>query len=196
MAQHRFPHEYFYDTGLSFTSPASFPIVERYTVLNAHEYNEHTLLNQETKECLENMGLEILFSRTFISPPNTVGQFHADYVYPGHEPSGSLNFVVDSYKDWTMKWYDYPDDAPRHPRYSKWGIDPDNVSKVTRTDLELEYGTELASHSFGDACLVRIDVPHFVVNYGPAPRVCVTIRFKENNYFKLLDVFRRHLERY
>lgn len=158
-----------------------------YTVMDIKEFSLVTMVEQETIDFFKSKNLEISFARLFYSPPYTRGEFHLDgNINTDLRPRGSINFVLNNYQDWKMQWFNYPEDAPFKLTISQWGIKQDNVTVTRTTLLDFDRATLCSESSFKNACLVRTDIPHSVINTGPNHRFCVTIRFEDNDYYSIL----------
>lgn len=186
-----FNDTYFYETKFKLSlNTIDLDLSNEYTVLDTNKYNQKTMITCETIDMFDQIGLKITYARLFCCPPFSVGQLHVDGDHRNKNNKGAVNFVLNDYANWTMNWYSYPEDAPVTHKYSKWGINTENTNVITSTAMCGEYATEIEKHTFSNACLVRIDVPHKIINVGNQPRYCITIRFQDNDYLNLLEILK------
>jgi hypothetical protein len=145
------------------------------------------LFDDITLNFFESKCLSVTHSNIFYLPPNAVSLLHTDGDLKNSFPYGALNFVLGNYIDWSMNWYDYPKNANYKPVYKKYGVNGvENTTNITSTILDVEEATLITSHTFVNPCLVRVDIPHKVINFGKLPRYAVTIRFTDTDYYGIL----------
>lgn len=162
----------------------------RYTNGNPHDVikiDDDYILTEFGIEWFNSIGLTERDSHLFRLAPSFVANVHED---DANADFCSFNYVVEGHAD--MQWVE----MEKFERYieTHWSAD-----KITRSDVPRYRGIEGLTvidswmPKQGEMGLVRIDVPHRVVNLLDVPRYAATIRPKGamKKHFKFDDVITR-----
>lgn len=162
---------------ISLSSKFKIPeLAEKYRI---QRYSPNQVLSNETLNLLQLLDCEVREVQLFSSNPMEKFQIHID----GHNSSngiGAVNLVVNNNTKWEMEWF---------TRLNNTELDK-LVSHGTTSYMKLKE-TEckfLSRHNSKDAFLVRVDIPHRIVNNDVTPRHCISIRFLNNNFERLVDI--------
>lgn len=152
--------------------------------IGVYRIRRHTptdILDEEFINQMDLKGLSIREVQLFISPPNYKGTIHVD----GHNADssiGALNFVVTD-TNWIMEWFESSQ------------LEISKEISAGRTDYISYKETEckkISEVKFVSPTLIQVGIPHKINNFGNSHRVCISIRFKENNFDGLLKKFDEH----
>lgn len=174
---------------------------KNHTTLSLTKYPLKDILSQETKNYFEDMNLlEDALGLIMITPPQKSIPLHTDVSSHGinDTPRGAFNVMLDDYDQWAFEYYDYvftgkepfiPSRVSSDIRYST------SKGYAGATLLDINKGKLIKSFTFKDKfSLIRVDVPHRIVNYGDQHRYSLSVRFKENNgYYNFLNKVNQNL---
>lgn len=146
----------------------------------------------ETLDMFKKSGLQIKNAIIFTYPPNSDCKIHVDgdvTQFVGRE-IGCLNVVVTKSEDWYIEWFKLsgwsePDIRTRVVNE----IDNDSYDSIKRsvTYYYQPTGEVFERTTFMSPTLIRIDIPHRVVNTGNDWRHCISFRFTDQDYNTILN---------
>jgi hypothetical protein len=88
--------------------------------------------------------------------------------------------LINDNKDWFMEWFTILKDVTLNKLVSQ--------SNTAYMHVDESKCKMLSKHTTEKAFLVRVDIPHRVLNIGHKPRLCISIRFLNNNFERLATI--------
>ena len=164
---------------LSIFLNSEFKIPELAEKYRIQRYSPDQVLSNKTLNLLQSLNCEVREVQLFSSNPMQKFQIHID----GHDSSngiGAVNLVINNNTKWEMEWFTRLDNTELNKFVSSG-----TTSYMKLKESECKF---LSKHTSKDAFLVRVDIPHRIVNNDINPRHCISIRFLDNNFERLNNI--------
>ena len=150
-------------------------VTDRYKI---ELYKKEDILDYSTIEFFENNNLAIREVQLFVASPMYFGTIHID----GHNTNndiGCVNYVVNNDLKWTMQWFKLKENVEFIKQISKGNTDymAFNISECNM----------IKNAVFKKAALIKVSVPHKIINLSQNPRYCLSIRFFDNRFDSILN---------
>lgn len=150
-------------------------IADRYKI---ELYKKEDILSHSTIEFFETSNLQIREVQLFISSPIYSGTIHID----GHSANndiGCINYVINNDLKWKMQWFKLKENVEFIKKVSMgntnyMSFEPDQCDKIENTVFE-------------KAALIKVSVPHKIINLSRKPRYCLSLRFFDNRFDSILN---------
>lgn len=153
-------------------------LTENYRILTYRNFS--SILSNRTIDLLFNLSCEVKEVQLFSGSPKNIFAIHIDgHIEKTNVPTGALNFVISKSNHWIMQWFTTTESLDKKVIFN------DNVPY---TSLNTENCKLITSYKSSNPFLVRVDIPHRVVNFSTIVRHCISIRFKNNNFDRLLNI--------
>jgi len=150
------------------------PLIQKYRI---QRHDAEKILSSETIEKFSDMGCDIREVQLFSGIPKTKFDIHID----GHcvqNSIGAVNFVLPGCNDWSMEWFETTE------KNLSQLISSGNTDYMSLNEADCRLTNSLTTDR---AFIVRVDIPHRIINRDKSTRHCISIRFKNNNFEYLLE---------
>jgi hypothetical protein len=151
-------------------------LTEQYRI---QKYSPDHVLSRDTLNLLQSLDCEVREIQLFSSMPMQNFQIHID----GHGSDnglGAINLVINNNTKWKMEWFTRLNDTELEKLVSSG-----TTSYMKLKENECKF---LSSHQTNGPFLVRVDIPHRIVNNDITPRHCISIRFLNNDFERLVNI--------
>lgn len=141
------------------------------------------ILFKEDIEYFENIGCKIREINLFYTKPMSSSIIHIDG-FNTDRAIGAVNKVLlDQHSNWEMQWF-----TIKNKKKLDQLISSGNTAfmPLDENDCELFEKCNYNNQPY----LVRVDVPHKIVNLSNNTRYCISIRFINNDFHRLIDIFK------
>jgi hypothetical protein len=150
-------------------------ITDRYKI---ELYKKEDILSQFTIEFFETNNLQIREVQLFISSPIYSGTVHID----GHNTNndiGCINYVINNDLKWKMQWFTLKENVEFIKKVSS--------GNTNFMSFETEQCDIIKSTVFEKSALIKVSVPHKIINLSRKPRYCLSLRFFDNRFNFILN---------
>lgn len=151
------------------------PITDRYKI---ERYKKENILDSSTIEFFEANSLPLREVQLFIASPMYRGTIHID----GHNTDntiGCINYVINNDLHWKMQWFELKENVEFIKQISMGNTD---YMSFDKSECVL-----LKSAVFEKAALIKVSVPHSIINLSRNPRYCLSLRFFDNRFDSILN---------
>lgn len=150
-------------------------IIDRYKI---ELYKKEDILDPSTIEFFKINNLQIREVQLFIASPTYSGTIHID----GHNINsdlGCVNYVINNDLKWKMQWFKLNENIELKKQVSAANTDymSFNISECVLIESKM----------FAKAALVKVSVPHNIINISRNSRYCLSLRFFDNRFDSILN---------